>query len=158
MLFSCTQKSNDLNESKYRIVFASSTGMIVDLNSKILKVDFVDLKFKDTLKFTPSETKLLWQSFNESGLFNQKGTIIYDPLMLTTPSSSEILQIFKDNKIASVIHINSHYSLDTLPISDMYRAIRFKNVIVKLLNKDSVFVRARKRYQKYRKDNFMLDL
>jgi len=140
------------------MIFNGPQGIEVNFKTKILTVDFVDLKFTDTLNFTEADNQTICRLFDESELSNSIGNIWYNPLAPVDPSLYKIIQIFKDNKPISIIHINSQCRLDNMPMSDMYRAIRFQNAIIDLLNKHTAFVNASKRYYKYRNDHAMFDL
>ncbi|WP_214073151.1 hypothetical protein [Mucilaginibacter sp. dw_454] len=151
-LLSCRQTNQF--DNRYRIVFKEDYWATIDLKSNLLKVDFDSLKFTDTLKFTTSDIQELAEVFNSSELASTKGSIQYDPrFTITEPSFYQTIEIYKDNKPVSNVKINYQCKTEFWPFGVRYEAIKFRNIITRILKNNEKYIKAKTRYQKYMNDH-----
>ncbi|HEY9533575.1 MAG TPA: hypothetical protein VIQ77_03530 [Mucilaginibacter sp.] len=151
-IFSCQQKEN-IEDSRYQIIFVKDFWCRIDLKSKILTVDFDSFKFKDTLKFTSSESQEISEAFNKRSLTGAKGKINYYPTDIIMPAFYETINIYKDKKFASAIRINTQCKTSIFSFGTRSRAIKFRDVVNGILDKNLKFIKARNLYQKYMSDH-----
>lgn len=132
MLCGCYDGSSDLN-SKYNMVVFYNPWISFDFNSKILKVDFNDLHYRDTIQLSEGDEAVINNSFKKNEIRKLTGEVSYFGSTIIMPPSGLTIKIYSKNKLLSETFIADNYDGT---YRDVYqtRAISFRNDIVRILD------------------------
>lgn len=142
VLTSCSRKET-FDEEKNQIVFKYDKFIEVNFQTKMLKINYIGLKYTGGINFSKNEYDLIIKSYNKNNIGVEKGIFdCFDNNSFMPPFNDEI-RIYHFEKLYFKSIINSNYNYNKSSISDQeYRIISFRNDIKKVLENNRDFKKA----------------
>lgn len=150
LLCSCTNNQK-YNNKLYDVIFVYNPYININLNSKILKINYGELQYKDTINFSKEEENAIYDSFERNYINALRGEISYynDTIRISPPSVFKF-KLFMVGKIVSEITVDYNYeNKGYIPSGQKYKVVRFRDDVVKILNNNEDIKKALKIFSDY---------
>lgn len=134
VLISCKSKEE---QSLYNLnlKYTYNNSIRVDFNNNLIKIDYVNVRIKQSINFTTVEKNKILKAYNINRIYDFEGKEIYlyPKEEIIMPPTNNVIEI-NHNKLYSKITINNNVKNDTVyqQILDFQKTINF----ILLKNKD----------------------
>lgn len=158
VLFVSCSGSDKFNEVKYDMVFFYSPWLEIDFESKILKINYGDLKYKDTLHLSKEQENTIRNSFTKNRVYTVKGEVFYfnDTLIIMPPTMFKV-RLLAQGKLQSEMTIDYTYeNKGHLPFGQKYRVVCFRDDVLKILKNNNEVKRALQIFSKENEKDWSL--
>ncbi|ACU05858.1 hypothetical protein [Pedobacter heparinus] len=158
LLFSSCAETHGYKSAHHHLIFVYNKRITVDFTSKVVKATYGEWNYTDTLKMSKNEEQQIIKSFDDNRLDEMRGTAIYASEHRIMPARDLRIKLFYDKKKLLEITVDEDYSKGIFAFGQEYRAVTFRNVVLKMLKNNAEFKKAIAALDKYFSDNHLFDI
>ncbi len=147
-------------KENYQLLFYYNPWTEIDLNTKVVKVKFDQLDYKDTLKISKKDLEIVYESFYKNEINKiRKEVSIYNDKIKISPTSEFRIKVIRHSKLQSEIIIDDNYqNSSSSTLNQKYRIVCFRNDVLRILENNKQINKAVKILLDYHKNQHVLIL
>lgn len=158
--------SNSCSETKrfardqYNLIIMPDYWTTIDFNTGVVVCDAYKFHSADTVEFSSDERRMIINSFYTNNIHSLKGEHLYTdphPTMIDSPMILFRMYINEGTKRKADLSIDEDYdNKQNSPKNQLYMVVDFRNTILKVLEGNKNYLKARHPFDTYREKNSYL--
>jgi hypothetical protein len=139
MLIACNAKSR-YDNSRDNLVFVINEWMSIDFNSKVIKIDFDDLQYRDTLSISAVDQGKIISSFEKNKIEAFEGEKVFVGKEVSMPSQEITVKVYRDGRIKSSLIIHKEFGDSPSTLTKEEKGIaEFRDSVNQIVRADPKF-------------------